>query len=502
MKKTGKVFLVGAGPGNPGLITVRALECLREADVVIYDYLSNPVFLKSAKPSAKIIYAGKKAGNHALSQSGIERLMVRQARAGRTVVRLKGGDPFLFGRGGEEAASLHARRIPFEIVPGVTAGIAAPAFAGIPVTHRAYASSVAMITGHEDPKKKTAIDYENLARFRGTLVFFMGAERIGNIASKLIRHGKKPSTPTAVIRWGTTGKQQTLLGRLGEIGKRAKKSGFKPPALIVIGGVVGLRSRLNWFEKLPLFGRRIVVTRTRSQAGELRKRLAELGADVLELPTIEVRPPRDPKPLQRAILRIHLFDWLVFTSPNGVDFFFEEFLKRHRDIRRLGGVRLAAIGPATAARLQERGVSVDLMPREFVAEQVAAEMKKQPGRGHVLLARADIARDALPRLLRNAGYVVEEVIAYRTVAPARSEAVAELMKHGADLVTFTSSSTAENFAGLVGKKRIRKIAGRPKFVSIGPITSATMRKLGLRVAREAKVYTIAGLVDCILKLKR
>ncbi len=503
MKQRGKVYLVGAGPGSPGLITVRALECIRKADVIIYDYLSNPVFLKSAKPSVKIIYAGKKAGNHALSQAAIQRLMIREARAGRTVIRLKGGDPFLFGRGGEEAENLHKLRIPFEVVPGVTAATAAPAFAGIPITHRSHASAVAMITGHEDPAKigdqkfRTSIDYKNLAQFRGTLVFFMGVERAARIASELIRNGKNPSTPAAIVRWGTTGKQQTLTGKLVEIGKRAQKSGFRPPALIVVGDVVGLRKQLNWFEKLPLFGKRIVVTRTRNQAGELRKRLEELGADVLELPTIEIQPPEDPTPLRQAISRIHLFDWLVFTSPNGVDFFFAEFLKRRGDIRRLGEVRLAAIGPATAARLQERGLSVDLMPRAYVAEQVAAAMKKTPGRGRVLLARADIARDALPRLLRQAGYAVEDVIAYRTKRPAKSEAVAELMERGADLVTFTSSSTAENFAGLVGKKRIRKIPGQPRFVSIGPITSATMQKLGLKVAREAKVYTIQGLVDCI-----
>lgn len=500
MKKSGKVFLVGAGPGHPGLITLRAVECLRKADVVIYDYLSNPVFLKNAKPSAKIIYAGKKARNHSLSQSQIERLMIREARAGRSVVRLKGGDPFLFGRGGEEAASLQKLRIPFEIVPGVSAGIAAPAFAGIPVTHRSHASAVAMITGHEDPtKSQTSIDYKNLAKFSGTLVFFMGVERIARISSELIRHGKKPSTPVALIRWGTTGKQETLTGKLSDIGKRAQKSGFKPPALIVVGGVVSLRNQLNWFEKLPLFGRRIVVTRSRAQAGELRKQLEALGADVLELPTIEILPPKDSKPLQRACARIHLFDWIVFTSPNGVDFFFDEFLRRQGDVRRLGNARLAAIGPATATKLQDRGLKVDLMPREFVAERVAAEMKKLPQRGRVLLARADIARDALPRLLRKAGFAVEELTCYRTVSPQRSGAVAELMQRGADCVTFSSSSTAENFVKLVGIKNIRRIPGRPKFISIGPITSATMRNLGLKVAREAKVFTIPGLVECILK---
>lgn len=503
MKKTATVYLAGAGPGHPGLITVRALECLARADVVIYDYLSNPAFLRNAKTSAEIIYAGKQSANHTLSQAAIERLMIERARAGKTVVRLKGGDPYLFGRGGEEAATLRKHGIPFEVIPGVTAATAATAFAGIPVTHRAHASAVAMITGHEDPAKKHgAIDYKNLASFQGTLVFFMGVERLETIASELIRHGKRRSTSTALVRWGTTGRQQTLVGKLSDIGAKARKSGFKPPALIVIGDVVGLRVKLNWFEKLPLFGKRVVVTRTRTQAGELSRRLEELGADVLELPTIEIVPPRNPRPLHEAIARIRQFDWLVFTSPNGVGFFFDAYMKRHGDIRRLGNVRLAAIGPATAAKLAGRGLRVDLMPREFVAERVAAEMKRQPGRGRVLLARADIARDALPRLLRKAGYQVEEITAYETRAPAKSRTVEELMKRGTDLVTFTSSSTAENFVRLVGKSRLRGIPGRPRFVSIGPVTSATMRKLGLKVWRQAPVHTIPGLVECILRKGR
>jgi len=516
--KKGKVYLVGAGPGNPGLITVRALECLARADVVIYDYLSNPVFLKHAKPSAKIVYAGKRAGNHALTQGEIERFMIKEALAGRTVVRLKGGDPFLFGRGGEEASALRERRIGFEIVPGVSSGIAAPAYAGIPVTHREHASAVAMITGHEQEaggrrqeaggrrqeaggrRQEAGVDYKNLAKFKGTLVFFMGVERVEKIAAELIRHGKKPSTRAALVRWGTTGSQQTLTGKLSNIGARARKARFAPPALIVIGSVVGLRGRLNWFEKLPLFGRRIVVTRTRAQAGELRRRLEELGADVLELPTIDILPPRDPRSIQRAVSRIQDFDWLVFTSPNGVDFFFEEFLNQHGDIRRLGRVRLAAIGPATSAKLKERGLKVDLMPREFVAERVAEELKKRPGRGRVLLARADIARDALPRLLRKAGFSVEEATAYRTAAPARASATARLLSEGADLVTFTSSSTVENFVKLLGKRKIASIPRRPRYVSIGPITSQTMRKLGLKVSAQAGSYTIPGLIERILKL--
>jgi uroporphyrinogen III methyltransferase/synthase len=419
------------------------------------------------------------------------------------VVRLKGGDPFLFGRGGEEAASLRKHGISFEVIPGVTAATGATAFAGIPVTHRTHASAVAMITGHEDPtKRRGTIDYKNLAAFQGTLVFFMGVERLGTIASELIRHGKKASTPAALIRWGTTGRQQTLTGTLSNLGAKARRADFLPPALIIIGDVVGLRKKLNWFEKLPLFGKRIVVTRTRTQAGQLSRQLEELGADVVELPTIEIVPPQNPRPLARAIEHVDDFDWIVFTSPNGVDHFFEAFLKNHGDIRRLGMARLAAIGPATAARLSERGLHVDLMPREYVAERVAAELKKQPGRGRVLLARADIARDALPRLLRKAGYQVDEVTAYETRAPARSDAIKELMKRGADLVTFTSSSTVENFVRLVGSGRVRKIPGRPRFISIGPVTSATMRKLALKPACEARVHTIPGLVDCILKLER
>jgi uroporphyrinogen III methyltransferase/synthase len=502
--KKGKVYLVGAGPGHAGLITVRGIECLRRADVVIYDYLSNPAFLQSAKPSAKILYAGKKAGNHTLSQRTIESVMIRHAKAGRHVVRLKGGDPFLFGRGGEEAAALKKRGIPFEIVPGVTAGTAAPAFAGIPVTHRAHASAVAMITGHEQgisgKGKGVSVDFENLAHFKGTLVFFMGVERLGHIASELIRHGKKAGTPVALVRWGTTGRQQTLAGKLGDIAAKARKSRFQPPALIVVGDVVKLRQSLGWFERLPLFGKRVVVTRTRQQAGELRKQLEELGADVLELPTIEIRPPANPAPLRKAIAGIGRYRWLIFTSPNGIDAFFEEFLKRHGDVRKLGPVRIAAIGPATAAKLAGRGLKADLMPREYVAEKIVDEMKKQNGRGRVLLARADIARDALPRGLRKLGYAVDETVAYRTVAPARSIETDRLMREGADFITFTSSSTAENFAKLLGKTRLRRIPGRPKLISIGPVTSGSMRKLGMKPAAEAKVFTIPGLVDCLLKL--
>jgi uroporphyrinogen III methyltransferase/synthase len=438
-----------------------------------------------------------------LSQRAIESAMIRHAKAGRHVVRLKGGDPFLFGRGGEEAATLWKHGIAFEVVPGVTAGIAAPAFAGIPVTHRSCASAVAMVTGHEDPTKGiNSVDFENLAKFKGTLVFFMGVERLDKIASELIRHGKKAATPAALIRWGTTGRQQTLAGRLGTIAGLARKSRFRPPALIVIGDVVKLRGDLGWFERLPLFGKRVVVTRTRQQAGELRRQLEELGADVLELPTIEIRPPANSARLRKAIAGISRYQWLVFTSPNGVDAFFAEFLKRHDDVRRLAGVHIAAIGPATAAKLSERGLKAALMPREYVAEKIVDEMKKQRARGRVLLARADIARDALPRGLRRLGYLVDEAIAYRTVAPERSVEIEQLMRDGADFITFTSSSTAENFAKLLGKARIRRIPGRPKFVSIGPITSAAMRKLGLKPSVEAKVYTIAGLVDSLVKLRR
>lgn len=500
MKTKGKVFLVGAGPGHPGLITLRGLECVRQADLILYDYLSNPALLRHARAGAEALYVGKRARRHALNQRSIENLMILRARAGKTVVRLKGGDPLLFGRGAEEAEALRKARIAVEIVPGVTAATAVTAYAGIPVTHREHASAIALVTGHEDPAKEgSAVDYRNLAAFGGTLVFYMGVERVGRIAAQLVEHGKKSSTPVALIRWGTTGRQQTLVGTLADIASRVRRSRFAPPALIVVGSVVKLRARLNWFEKLPLFGRRIVVTRTRAQAGELRRRLEELGAEVIELPTIEILPPRDPKPLARAVGKIAAYDWLVFTSPNGVDCFFKEFDRIHGDIRRLGPVRLAAIGPATAAKLRERGLRTDLMPREYVAERIVNEMKKQKGRGRVLLARADIARDALPRGLRRIGYHVDEAAAYRTVPAPRADALDDLLSRGADCVTFTSSSTAENFAALLGRKKMRSLPGRPRMASIGPVTSATLRKLGLKVSVEAKTHTIPGLVARILQ---
>ncbi|MBV9464446.1 MAG: uroporphyrinogen-III C-methyltransferase [Verrucomicrobiae bacterium] len=503
-KKIGKAFLAGAGPGHPGLVTLRAVEVLRLADVVVYDHLSNPELLRVCKPGAELIYAGKSAGRHALSQIEIQKLLVRAAQAGKTVVRLKGGDPYLFGRGGEEAEFLREHGVAFETIPGVSAASAVPAFAGIPITHRRVASAVAFVTGHLDPAKSDAsIDYEALARFPGTLVFFMGVERLAAIVRCLIESGKNPRTPAALIRWGTLPRQQTLTASLEKLPELAAKAKFRPPALLVIGDVVSLRASLCWYEKLPLFGKRVVVTRTRTQAGELTARLLEIGADVIELPTIEIRPARNQAPLIQALERLSEFSWVVFSSPNAVEHFFEAFFESHRDIRALGSCRLAAIGPATAAKLSQRGLDVAKLPDSFVAESLAKSMRRQKVRGRVLLPRGNLARDVLPRELRKAGFQVETVLVYETI-PATGkrqghDALRRLRREGADFVTFTSSSTAEHFVRLLGRAGVRKLPGRPRFISIGPVTSRTLRQLGLKVACQAKTYTVPGVVEALVQ---
>ncbi len=450
-KQSGICYLAGAGPGDLGLVTLKTREVIGTAEVLVYDYLCNPEMLAWAPKEAEVIYAGKKAGAHTLGQEEINALLVKLTKAGKRVVRLKGGDPFLFGRGGEEAEALAAAHLPFEIIPGVSSAIAAPAYAGIPITHREHSSQLTIFTGHEDPSKPDqAIDYAKIATQPGTKVMLMGVERLEPIAAKLLEHGANPAMPVALVRWGTTGRQRTVRGTLTDIARIVQDSGFSSPAVAVFGDVVGLRDRLNWFETKPLFGKRIVVTRTRTQAGEFSSGLRALGADAYELPTIRIAPPTDLLEFGQLVQDAHSYDWVVFTSPNGVTAFFEMFYKIYDDAREIGGPRIAAVGPATAARVRDFRLHVDLQAEQSVAEGVVKAFVKEGSveNQKILLARAEKARDVLPRELTKLGAIVDEAIAYRTLPETETPGVARFREEGADLVTFTSSSTVENFMAL------------------------------------------------------
>ena len=502
-QSAGKVYLVGAGPGDPGLITVRGVECLERADVVVYDYLSNPTLLRYARADAEILYAGKQASQHTLPQDEINALLVKLGKAGKLVTRLKGGDPFVFGRGGEEAEALHAAGIPFEIVPGISSAIAAPAYAGIPVTHRAVAPAFMVITGHEDPTKPDAqVDWPSVAKFFGTRVILMGVERIGVIAGELLKHGAAATTPVAMVRWGTTGSQQTITGTLATIADVVAKTGFKAPAVTIVGEVVRQRATLNWFEQRPLFGQRIVVTRSRAQASDLVRQLTELGADVLEIPTIRIVPAEDPVPLREAVAGMGEYDWVLFTSPNGVDAFFDVFFEAHKDLREFGGAKIAAVGQATAQKVTDYHLEVDFMPTEFTTDGLLREFRKAVDceNLHFLLPCADLADAKLARGLEELGGIVDDLEAYATVPELadRTGHRARLLAEGADLVTFTSSSTVTNFCNLVDVPALREKFPQLKFVSIGPVTTETAQQRGLAVAAEAAVHTIPGLVAAIL----
>jgi uroporphyrinogen III methyltransferase/synthase len=501
--KQGKVYLVGAGPREPDLVTVRAVECLKKADVVIYDFLAAPDLLKHVPEGAETIYVGKKGGNHTLSQDKINDVIVARAKQGRTIVRLKGGDPFIFGRGGEEAEVLAKARIPFEVVPGVTSAVAAPAYAGIPLTHRLYTSSVAFVTGHEDPtKKRSSIDWSKLATGVGTLVFLMGVKNLANIAEKLMTAGRDPKTPVALVRWGTTPQQTTVVGTLDTIVAKVQAAGLKPPATIVVGEVIKLRDTLNWFEKRALFGKTVVITRARAQASELVRRLTDLGAACLECPTIKVVPPEDGSPLDAAIDNLGTYDWLVFTSTNGVSFFFERLYEKDKDVRALKDVSTAAIGPATAKRLRDFGFKSDIIPESYQAESVVEAFKQEPMNGkRVLLPRAKEARPVLPVELRKMGAIVDEIAAYQT-EQARENVdvlIKRLEEDSIDLLTFTSSSTVRNFKALLPHDRFENLIKGVTVASIGPITADTAKQLGFKVDIMAQDYTIDGLCEAILK---
>jgi uroporphyrinogen III methyltransferase/synthase len=499
----GHVHLVGAGPGSLDLVTLRARELIGQADVLVYDYLCNPAMLEWARSEAEKVYAGKSGSDHTLSQDEINALLVARGRAGKIVVRLKGGDPYVFGRGGEEALALVRAGIPFDEVPGVTSAIAAPAYAGIPVTHREVASMVTFVTGHEDPDKpESAIDWRQLAQFRGTRIFLMGVERLREIARRLLAEGAAPSTPVALVRWGTTPRQESLEGTLATIAGLAEKRRFKAPAITVVGDVVKLRAELNWYEALPLFGQRAVVTRSRRQAGALARKLARAGADVLEIPTIRIVPlPLEEEQRQKLGRLADHYDWLVFTSPNAVDLFFAEFFKAGHDLRKLGGVRIAAVGPATARQLGELHLRADLQPEIFTAEKLAAAFPRDKiASGRFCLPRGKRAEPLLPDHLRNGGGQVDEWTLYDT-HPETADltgARARYLREGAHWIIFTSASTVENWHAL--QLQPDEGASSPKLVSMGPVTSAALRRLGYEIAAQAPQSTLDSLVETIGKL--
>ncbi|QIN78263.1 uroporphyrinogen-III C-methyltransferase [Rubrobacter marinus] len=499
------IYLVGSGPGDPGLFTVKGVECMRAADAVVYDRLAPEALLSHAPQGAEKIYVGKKPGAPTMPQEEINATLVRLGREGKTVVRLKGGDPYVFGRGGEEALALIEAGLPFEVVPGVTSGIAAPAYAGIPVTHRHVSTSVAFVTGHEDPAKGTEdVDWEGIANGAETLVLYMGVGRLREISKRLIAAGRAGETPVACVRWGTRPEQETVTATLETVADRIEEVGLKPPAITVIGDVVSLREDgLDWYERRPLFGKRIVVTRARAQAGELSRELDARGAEVLEFPTIEIKAPEDFAPLDAAIRDLDSFGWIVFTSANGVAAFVERLRHHGLDLRAVPrGAKLAAIGPATADAVRAAGLRVDVVPGEYRAEALLeALLDGSPSGGKVLIPRAKVAREVLPEKLREAGLEVVVPPAYETVPSeeGKDELRERLVSGGVDCVTFTASSTVESFVGAFGGGA-KDLLSNTRVACIGPITAETARGHGIRVDAEATEYTIPGLVGAVLGL--
>lgn len=502
--RRGKVYLVGAGPGDPGLLTLKGQECLEQADVVLYDYLANPVLLQHAPEQAERIYVGRRGRGQYQDQADINRLLIERAKSGQVVVRLKGGDPFVFGRGGEEAEAVAAAGVDFEVVPGVTAAVAVPAYAGIPVTHRTLASTVTIVTGHEDPSKHAPVmDWPKLAGTSGTLVFMMGMKTLPTIVARLLEEGRSPQTPVAAIRWGTRADQQTVIGTLRDIVEKAEQARFEPPTVIVVGDVVGLREQLNWFEKRPLFGKRIVLTRAQEQAREFSRLLAAYGAEPIEVPTIQIVPPASWQAIDQAIARLTSYHWLVFTSVNGVKPFMERLRAAHKDSRALAHLQVCAIGPRTAAELEQHGVRPDMVPLEYQAEGVLAAFEGQDLRGkHILIPRAEVAREILPEHLRRMGAEVDVIAVYRTIAPAADlSRLREQFEAGKiDLVTFTSSSTVRNFVEMVGGvDEARRLGAKTAIGCIGPITAQTAVEYGLSVAIVPPENTVPALAQAIVR---
>jgi uroporphyrinogen III methyltransferase/synthase len=479
------VYLVGAGPGDPELITWKGRKILARAAVILYDHLANDALLDLAPPSAERVYVGKKKAVHSHTQEEICQMLIDYGRGGATVVRLKGGDPFIFGRGGEEAEALADAGIPFEIVPGVTTPLGIAAYSGVPLTHREHTSAVTFVTGHN----VAAIDWTKVGAAE-TVVVFMGLTSFRDIARAVIAGGRSADTPAMAVRWGTRPDQQTLIGTLADLADRIERAGMKPPATIIFGEVVALRAKLNWYERLPLFGKRIVITRDRGQSAELADPLRALAAEVIEFPTIEIRPPADPAPLDNAIAELEGYDWIIFTSANGVRYFLEALDRSARDLRAIRA-RLCAIGPATKKALEDLHLKVDRMPAEYVAESLVEAFAGDSLAGkRILLPRAAVARDVVPRELAARGARVDVVEAYRTSLPEKA-----ILPAKPDWITFTSSSTVKNFVEIAGKAILDGVG----IASIGPVTSETARSLGLTVHAEADPHTIPGLIEALLR---
>ncbi len=500
----GKVYLIGAGPGDYRLLTLKACDCLKQADTVVYDRLADARILQYAPQDAEYIYVGKASSQHTMTQDKICQLLVDLAKEGKTVVRLKGGDPFVFGRGGEEALLLQENNLPFEIVPGVTSAISVPAYAGIPVTHRGIAASFAVVTGHEDPTKDNSdINWQQLATATDTVVFLMGVANLPKITAKLMENGRSGDTPVAIIRWGTKAQQQVWTSTVAEAAEMAKREQIKPPCIFLVGNVVKLREKLAWFDNpqlKPLFGKRILVTRSRAQASKLTAGLEDLGADCLEAPAIRIQPPADGyAALDKAIGGLGDFDWIIYTSANGVEHFFNRLSEAGLDSRSLCGKKICAIGSATAQALAAHGIKADVVPDEYRAEGILASMYGKLKEGDkVLLPRAAEARSILPEELKRQGADVVVVAAYETVAgEADGSSLADELANGTiDAVTFTSSSTVKNLLKLLGDNAV-ELLKNVKIAAIGPITAETCLKNGLKVTVQAQEYTIDGLIKAV-----
>ncbi len=495
----GMVYLIGAGPGDNGLLTLKGRDCIARADVVVYDYLADKKLLAYASKEAELIYVGKQANRHTMRQEEINELLAQKAAAGKVVARLKGGDPFVFGRGGEEALLLKERGIAYEIVPGITSAIAAAAYAGIPVTHRRVAASFAVVTGHEDPAREcSGINWPKLATGVDTLVFLMGVGNLRQICNELMANGRPAATPAALVRWGTKSEQEVLETTVKEAADDVERLGFRPPAIFIVGEVVKLRHELRWFDNRPLFGKKILVTRARAQASAFSECLEKLGATCIEAPVIEVVPADDNyESLDAAIAQLSSYDWLIFTSVNGVEYFFSRLEERKLDARALASAKVAAIGSSTAQALLQFGIRADLVPPQYRAEELVYSLGDAVVGKKILLPRAKKAREVLPDELRAHGAIVDVVQCYKTVKAKEdySEIKALLAAGKIDVVTFTSSSTVNNFVKLIGDKSI--LPPNQIYAAIGPITAATCRKNGLNVSIEAQKYTLDGLKEVI-----
>ena len=500
-RSSGKVYLIGAGPGDPGLITVKGLDCVKKADVIIYDYLANERLLEQRRPDAELIYVGKQGGRHTLPQEEINALIIKKALEGKVIARLKGGDPFIFGRGGEEAEELVDRGIEFEVVPGVTAATSVPTYAGIPLTHRDHTASVAFVTGHEDPTKpESKIHWDKLATGVGTLVFFMGMKNIQSIADNLVSHGRSSDTPVAVIQWGTRTDQRVVTGSLKDIVLKVKEAKLGAPAIIVVGEVVSLRKKLNWYESKPFFGKRIVVTRSRDQASVFAEMLIDRGATTIEFPTIDVVPPACWDELDAAIKTIETCNWVIFTSANAVKFFMERLRSLGNDIRMLKGVNLCTVGPKTAEALEAYGLRPDMVPAEFKAEGVLEAFAGTNVKGlRFLIPRAKKARELIPDKLKALGAEVTVATAYENVKPTTDvdRVKKQFQEKKISAVTFTSSSTVHNFIEILGQKEYKTLLAGVAVACIGPVTAKTAEEYGMTVDVMPKDYTIPALVDAM-----